>query len=143
MLVASLTDLAPIVLFSAAIPGQGGEAHINEQWQDYWAERFAKKGYVTVDCIRPRVWTNPQVQYWYAQNMLLYVQGDQMGGYEDLKPDVLTDLKKSCMVHPGCYMQKLLEHAYAIDRDKVSLSKLLKLLPFAFRNALRRRTGTQ
>src|SRR5205823_14322324 len=31
-----LTRLAPVVLFSAAIPGQGGRDHVNEQWQTYW-----------------------------------------------------------------------------------------------------------
>ena len=38
--VASLVKLAPIVLFSAAIPGQGGTDHVNEQWQDYGAICF-------------------------------------------------------------------------------------------------------
>src|SRR5579862_3100091 len=33
----SLTRLAPLVLFSAAIPFQGGVGHINEQWPEYWA----------------------------------------------------------------------------------------------------------
>src|SRR5579885_1972354 len=35
-----LTGLAPTVLFSAAIPGQGGVGHINEKWQDYWRGLF-------------------------------------------------------------------------------------------------------
>src|SRR6267142_2976236 len=35
--VKSLTRLAPFVLFSAAIPSQGGENHLNEQWPDVWA----------------------------------------------------------------------------------------------------------
>ena len=32
--VASLVRLAPMVLFSAAIPGQGGVNHLNEQWPE-------------------------------------------------------------------------------------------------------------
>ena len=39
-LVGALCDLAPNVLFSAAVPGQGGHGHLNEQWPDYWVERF-------------------------------------------------------------------------------------------------------
>ncbi len=31
-----LVGSAPVVLFSAAIPGQGGVNHINEQWQSFW-----------------------------------------------------------------------------------------------------------
>jgi SAM-dependent methyltransferase len=34
--VASLTSLGSAVLFSAAVPGQGGTHHVNERWQDYW-----------------------------------------------------------------------------------------------------------
>jgi cyclopropane fatty-acyl-phospholipid synthase-like methyltransferase len=39
--VAQLTNLAPQVLFSAAITGQGGDHHINERWPSYWATLFA------------------------------------------------------------------------------------------------------
>jgi 2-polyprenyl-3-methyl-5-hydroxy-6-metoxy-1,4-benzoquinol methylase len=47
--VASLVKSEPIVLFSAAIHRQGGTGHVNEQWQSYWAEKFAHHGYVTLD----------------------------------------------------------------------------------------------
>lgn len=67
-----LTDLAPAVLFSAAVPCQGGTNHLNEQWPDYWAARFERRGYRTLDCIRTRIWDNPDVECWYAQNMLLF-----------------------------------------------------------------------
>jgi hypothetical protein len=72
-LVADLVALAPAVLFSAAIPHQGGTGHINERWQDYWAGLFAAHGYEAKDCIRPRVWDNAAGALWYAQNTLLYV----------------------------------------------------------------------
>ena len=58
--------------FLAAIPGQGGRDHVNEQWQDYWREKFAEIGYVPVDAIRPRIWGRPDVAVWYQQNMVLY-----------------------------------------------------------------------
>jgi hypothetical protein len=71
--VADLVALAPAVLFSAAIPHQGGTGHLNEQWQDYWAALFADHGYEAKDCIRPRVWDSSPGALWYAQNTLLYV----------------------------------------------------------------------
>lgn len=40
--VAELVQLAPAVLFSAAIPYQGGTDHINEQWPSWWAELFRR-----------------------------------------------------------------------------------------------------
>jgi SAM-dependent methyltransferase len=70
--VASLARLAPVVLFSAAVPYQGGEHHVNEQWPAYWAERFARHDFLPVDCLRRRIWVNPDVEWWYAQNVLLY-----------------------------------------------------------------------
>jgi hypothetical protein len=51
--VTSLTALSDYVLFSAAIPFQGGINHLNEQWQHYWADLFAARGYGVHDFIRP------------------------------------------------------------------------------------------
>ena len=42
--VEELCNIANIVLFSAAIPGQGGTHHINEQWQSYWVKKFNEIG---------------------------------------------------------------------------------------------------
>jgi SAM-dependent methyltransferase len=76
--VASLVGLGSVILFSAAIPGQGGVHHVNEQWPDYWAERFAAHGYVPVDCVRRRIWSEDGVAWWYAQNILLFVARDEL-----------------------------------------------------------------
>ena len=55
--VESLTwGLAPVIMFSAAVPGQGGTLHLNEQWPAYWASKFAQHGYVLIDCLRPQLW---------------------------------------------------------------------------------------
>jgi SAM-dependent methyltransferase len=70
----SLVRLGPAVLFSAAIPGQGGTHHINEQWQDYWAALFRQYDYVAMDCVRSKVWDNSEVAWWYSQNTLLYCE---------------------------------------------------------------------
>lgn len=68
----SLTRHGPVILFSAAIPKQGGTNHINEQWPDYWAERFKGHGYSCIDCIRPRVWNDQRILWWYAQNAMIF-----------------------------------------------------------------------
>jgi SAM-dependent methyltransferase len=70
--VGDLVALAPHVLFSAAVPGQGGNNHINEQWQSYWADRFAAHGYGPRDIVRPKVLHDGGVAYWYRQNAVLY-----------------------------------------------------------------------
>jgi SAM-dependent methyltransferase len=74
--VADLAALAPVVLFSAAIPDQGGTDHVGERWQDEWAELFARHGLRPVDIVRPQVWNDENVEWWYAQNTLLYVPQD-------------------------------------------------------------------
>jgi SAM-dependent methyltransferase len=68
----TLVAHGPTVVFSAAIPGQGGFQHVNEQVQDYWIERFRARGYVAYDVIRPLIWNDPAVPYYYAQNMLVF-----------------------------------------------------------------------
>ena len=50
--VTRLTELGDFILFSAAIPGQGGVNHVNEQWPEYWIDRFRQRGYVSLDIIR-------------------------------------------------------------------------------------------
>lgn len=71
--VADLTTLAPVVLFSAAVPGQGGTHHVNEQWSEYWVALFEAQGWTCRDAIRPWVRTNEDVAWWYRQNLYLAV----------------------------------------------------------------------
>src|SRR5262249_19855369 len=68
----SLVRHGSVVLFSAAIPYQGGTAHLNEQWPSYWADRFAQRGYQAYDPIRPAIWRDDAVAWWYRQNILVF-----------------------------------------------------------------------
>lgn len=74
--VAFLTSLAPAVLFSAAVPLQGGMNHINEQWPEYWRSLFADNGYMCLDVIRPFIWTDEEILPHYRQNIFLYYSAD-------------------------------------------------------------------
>lgn len=104
-LVSSLVQLSPVVVFSAAIPFQGGTHHVNEQWPEYWARLFGKEDYVVIDCLRKDLWNNDQVSWWYAQNMLLFVRGSQLDQYPYL--NVLGKRRDPPLplVHPGKYME--------------------------------------
>ena len=77
--VASLVAAAPVVAFSAAIPDQGGRGHVNEQWPAYWADLFAQHGYEAVDALRPLLWDDDRVEWWYAQNLVIYARPDALG----------------------------------------------------------------
>jgi hypothetical protein len=115
-LVADLTKLAPVVAFSAAIPGQGGAGHVNEQWPAYWQQHFAAAGFRMVDAVRRTLWTAPGGPAYLAQNLFLCVAEDQLRNYPQLAEiaqregaDVLA------LVHPETYEAKLrfMRHAPA------------------------------
>ena len=71
LFVESLVNHGDVILFSAAIPGQGGTGHVNEQPHSYWTEKFAQAGFKMYDIIRSRI-QDPGVEWWYRQNIFLY-----------------------------------------------------------------------
>jgi SAM-dependent methyltransferase len=100
--VADLAALAPVVLFSAAIPDQGGVDHINEQWPIYWSDLFRTHDFQPLDCLRLRFWNDSQVAYFYRQNILLYAAAQRIEESETLKhiyrnqpPEVVS------LIHPS------------------------------------------
>lgn len=76
-LVAGLAQ-ARYVLFSAAIPGQGGVHHVNEQWGTYWADLFLDHGYRGSSEIRWQFWHQRDVADWYRQNILLFAKPEDL-----------------------------------------------------------------
>jgi SAM-dependent methyltransferase len=72
--VKSITNHSDVIMFSAALPGQGGQHHINEQWPIYWQELFNDCGYEMIDFFRFKIWNNPKIEYWYKQNLFLVVR---------------------------------------------------------------------
>ena len=62
------------ILFSAAVPGQGGEFHVNEQPLSFWRAQFQALGFRCFDPLRPRISHDTQVEPWYRYNSLLYVK---------------------------------------------------------------------
>jgi SAM-dependent methyltransferase len=97
----TLVRLAPVVLFSAATPYQGGHHHLNEQWPEYWALRFAARGYRVADCLRDKVWEDERVSYWYRQNILLFCKQKFLAVHAELhrhaEASGLSHLKR---IHP-------------------------------------------
>jgi len=84
-----LTECANVVLFSAAIPGQTGENHINEQLPGYWRSIFNSLGYIEIDFIKQLIWKNTRVAWWYRQNITLYVNKNYM-----LENKIFNDLSE-------------------------------------------------
>ena len=103
----SLTNLGNIVLFSAAIPFQGGLNHQNEQWLEYWGEIFAKYGYVAIDCLRRKIWNHEKVEAWYAQNLLIFAKGSCLAEYPLLEKEFHQGEHNLGMVHPKIYLSAI------------------------------------
>jgi SAM-dependent methyltransferase len=139
--VQSLVGLGPVVFFSAAIPFQGGVSHVNEQWPDYWAGLFERHGYVAVDYVRPIVWNNPDVVWWYAQNAMIFVREDILSRYTRLAEAAKVRDRRLSLVHPRRYLAAVEDSR--VDPDRLGLSTLLWALPRATLNAVKRRVLPQ
>jgi hypothetical protein len=99
-LVAKLAGLAPAVLFSAAIPGQGGTGHVNEQWPDYWKDHFRRHEFFRLDPVRRMIWQNDRVAWFYQQNIFLYVRKDVIRAVSELGRELeLADQCSMTLVH--------------------------------------------
>lgn len=128
ILVRSLTSLAPVVAFSAAIPGQGGLGHVNEQWPDYWAELFAGEGFGLVDWFRMALWEDGSIEPWYRQNLVLYVAHDRVAGLNKVVGGEGSMPLR--VVHPDVFSETIRNQP---------LRSVVKSLPPALRLSLRSR----
>ncbi len=97
--VALLTELAPVVLFSAAIPHQPGGPTLNRQWPEYWARLFALRGFRAWDWLRREIWNDGRVDWWYAQNAILFVDEAHVEATDVDSADPLP------LVHPGLFLE--------------------------------------
>jgi hypothetical protein len=120
--VSFLCSLGNVVLFSAAIPYQGGTNHINEQWPEYWQQIFLRHGFVAVDAVRDLVWDNPKVAYYYAQNCLLFVKTEYVSEFQP-HVDIYHPQSKAPLarVHPIKWM--------AQNERALGLRAIAKMLP--------------
>jgi hypothetical protein len=100
--VADLCSLSDVLLFSAAIPHQGGADHRNENWPEYWAARFEQHGYVPLDFLREMLWTNSKIEWWYRQNVLVFVREAVrekiFGGMERASSQYLTRIHPDLLI---------------------------------------------
>jgi len=102
--IANLVSHSDRILFSAAVPGQGGEHHVNEQPYEYWRQLFAAHGYVLLDAIRPLIAGERQVEPWYRYNTFLYIHHALVPALaEPLKVSLVTSDRVVPDVSPWVY----------------------------------------
>jgi SAM-dependent methyltransferase len=121
VIVRNICKLSDVVLFSAAIPGQGGHHHLNERWPSYWVELFAAEGYEVLDAIRGRIWNDARVEWWYRQNLLLFAN---QAGLSRIAQPLATAARSTPLdvVHPACFEQyRRLGEPYETLAGQISL----------------------
>lgn len=90
----NITNASDNILFSAAVPGQGGENHLNEQWQSYWVKKFEGKGYYADESIRDAFWNEKRIIFWYKQNILFFSKKEKSEDSKKCKHNIYD------IVHP-------------------------------------------
>jgi SAM-dependent methyltransferase len=101
LLVKSLTAHSDVIVFSAAIPEQGGQNHINEQWIEYWETLFDKHDYKLYDTIRPFIWNINDIFWWYRQNIVVCIKSSK---HVSFKTPPINNY-----IHPELYLSKIAE----------------------------------
>lgn len=131
----ALISHGDVILFSAAIPGQSGQNHMNEQWLSYWQEKFAEAGYTLYDTIRPKIWTNEMVDIWYKQNIVIFCkEGHPLN--QKLKE---TSTGYIDVVHPEMFSfyRYQAERAQLFEEGKLGVKSAFNALLKALLNKLR------
>jgi SAM-dependent methyltransferase len=88
-LIDNLCRHGDLIMFSAAIPGQGGRFHVNEQPYEYWRAKFAARGYAVFDSVRRPVLAIRQIEPWYRFNTFIFANE---AGQRRLSSSALNDL---------------------------------------------------
>jgi hypothetical protein len=130
--VTELCSLSDLVLFSAAIPGQGGINHVNEQWPDYWSGIFSDNGFACFDVLRPSFWQREECEWWYRQNALLFARRDAHAFAVAARLGAPTRTPMA-LVHPA-----MMSHSVAWSGERIAeLEALVRCQPFGRDAAIR------
>lgn len=76
-LVENVTRASDTVFFTAAVPGQGGVGHINEQPHSFWVNLFEKQGYQLEVALSERLrqkMKEENVVFWLWQNLMIFTR---------------------------------------------------------------------
>jgi hypothetical protein len=119
--VKALTDASDIILFSAAIPFQGGTGHVNEQWPAYWNRLFNENGFIAVDCLRKRLWNRMDMLEFHRQNIMLFVRENRRHMIRVPDGDFCTDYAPVPIVDHQRYLRMLKN-----DLSRMSLLQIVK-----------------
>jgi SAM-dependent methyltransferase len=135
-LIESLTSVSDVIIFSAAVPEQGGDGHINCRNRLFWHNLFEQNKFFLRDTIRSKIRQNPRVGRWYALNTLDYTRVNSSPTVEDYH-NLVTNLIDA--------ESEASSHFYLSNRKLDYKNNLLQLrmikAAFDFRNFLKKIIG--
>jgi SAM-dependent methyltransferase len=126
--VKTLVNHGNTILFSAAIPGQGGQNHLNEQWPSYWQSKFENHGFYFHDVVRPLIWENKNIHWWYKQNIFLVTKN-------------MPSERLQTSVHPECFasqVKTLIEYNKKVVNGELGIYHSMLILLRAFKKTLQK-----
>jgi len=91
------------VLFSGAVPYQGGVGHVNEQWLEHWSALFQRNGFHCHDLFREHFWHDSRIQYYYRQNTVLFASEEASSALRERGFNPSQNPKT--MIHPEMIIQ--------------------------------------
>ena len=135
MLADTICALGKNIIFSAAVPNQDGDGHINCQPKDYWHKLFMQHGFVLQNKLRNELRMQRKVAPWYLHNLLDYSADKSFSNNELL--EIINRLVKTDSYNSSDYYlanrkyEKLLS---VLDIDIIKAS-------FNFRNLIKKLAG--
>jgi SAM-dependent methyltransferase len=131
--VRSIVGHGDCIMFSAAIPGQGGYNHLNERWPSYWRNIFDELGFALFDIIRPTFWHSERVERYYAQNTFVYVNRTNSELVEAVSSLQQAIRFPTDVVHPSTFA--------SVNYEEIPIRRLVGLLPRRVARAIRNRSA--
>lgn len=129
-LIGQMASCTNFVLFSAAIPGQGGIGHISERFHDYWHAKFSLFQFETYDVVRPMLISSSDIASIHRQNLFLYAKKGCAHSLADL-PQICEDMELIRAEH--------LKSLY--NKEPIDLRTALGAIPNALTRTIKRRFG--
>lgn len=120
--VGNLVRHADIIIFSAAIPGQLGNGHINCQYPSYWAELFSHHMFMCFDPLRPLIWDEDTIPFWYRQNMLVFINRRITDDYPQIcgqRADWIDLVHPAMLAHTRDHFRTRLDKVHARNKERV------------------------
>jgi SAM-dependent methyltransferase len=119
----NLCAFSDVVLFSAALPYQGGINHVNENWLEYWNRLFRSENFICFDIFRDLFWHDTRIPYFYRQNCVLYVHSKWCRNFENI--GLRPTLEPRSLVHPELLLQAVNRARHPSERRFSTDAELL------------------